>query len=219
MARSTPPIPYRSETVTVRFEPALCIHTGNCIRGLPEVFNTQEKPWVHPQRADADAIVATVGRCPSGALTTERCDEGAEEKPDRAATAVIRPKGPLYLRGQITLELEDGSRREMIRLALCRCGASKNKPFCDNSHQEAGFNDLGSAQAMAEIPETVVLHTPVLLRPQRHGPVLFVGPLEIRTARGEVCFRGEKGALCRCGGSATKPFCDGAHNTNGFHSA
>lgn len=216
MAKPPRQIPYRSSDATVHFDPALCIHSGECTRGLPNVFRPQEKPWVHPELADAESLATVIRRCPSGALSIERHDGGPEEEADRKATAAMRPNGPLYLRGAITMELEDGSRREMKRLALCRCGASQNKPFCDNSHRTVGFSDPGAAAIAGE--EAIEIEGPVTVRPQANGPVLFAGPIEVRTARGEVCFRGEKGAFCRCGGSSNKPFCDGTHRTNGFAS-
>lgn len=209
-------IPYRSSDATVFFDPALCIHTGECTRGLPDVFRPKERPWVHTEKAAVDDLTQVICRCPSGALSIERHDGGEGEKPDSVASAAIRPNGPLHVRGRITLELEDGSTREMTRLALCRCGNSKNKPFCDNSHREVGFSDPGGAKPRENMPESLEVDRPVTLRMQKNGPVTFLGPVEVRTARGEVCFRGEKVSLCRCGDSQNKPFCDSSHKTNGF---
>lgn len=57
-------------------------------------------------------------------------------------TVEIRPNGPLYLGGRLRLQTPGGrTTRQMYRVALCRCGASPNKPFCDNSHRLIGFRD------------------------------------------------------------------------------
>ena len=59
---------YETEQIVVTFDPDVCIHSGNCVRGLPAVFDIKEKRWVRPERASADEVAAQVARCPSGAL-------------------------------------------------------------------------------------------------------------------------------------------------------
>jgi uncharacterized Fe-S cluster protein YjdI len=59
---------YETPGITVTFEPALCIHSGNCVRGLPLVFDVRKKRWIRPEAAPADQVAAQVARCPSGAL-------------------------------------------------------------------------------------------------------------------------------------------------------
>jgi len=63
---------YRGKEVDVSFDPEVCIHSGNCVRGLPPVFDTKRRPWIDPDGASADEVVAQVKRCPSGALQVER---------------------------------------------------------------------------------------------------------------------------------------------------
>ena len=63
---------YETPEITVTFEPALCIHSGNCVRGLPLVFDVRRKHWVRPEAAPSDAVAAQVARCPSGALKSYR---------------------------------------------------------------------------------------------------------------------------------------------------
>lgn len=133
---------YEGEGVTIHFDARLCIHAARCVHGLPSVFDADARPWITPDGAGVDEIVAVVERCPSGALTYTRSDGGpAEAMPEEREITLVRD-GPLYVRGAIDLCDADG---ETIsagpRVALCRCGASKNKPFCDNSHIEAGFSD------------------------------------------------------------------------------
>ncbi len=54
---------------------ALCVHSGVCVRGLPEVFDTRRQPWIAIDAASSAAIVEQVGRCPSGALSIDRTAE------------------------------------------------------------------------------------------------------------------------------------------------
>ena len=70
---------YQSSEITVTFEPARCFHSGNCIRGLPEVFDVRRKRWVRPEAAPAEAVAAQVARCPSGALQSYRPGETVPE--------------------------------------------------------------------------------------------------------------------------------------------
>ena len=129
----------------------------------------------------------------------------------------IEPNGPLYLEGDLRLRLPDGELLEETRVALCRCGDSKNKPFCDNSHVEKRFEDpghaaeskLGPRSSEAEAEGTLTLTLAA------NGPVLMEGPVSVIGAAGESS-EGGKGALCRCGASAVKPYCDGSHKAIGF---
>ena len=134
---------YEGDGITVLFDGARCIHAAECVRGLPSVFDADARPWVQPKGADADAVAAVVHRCPSGALTYERTDGGPAE-PIPLGPPQIRtvPDGPLYVRGDVAIHDAEGNRVQAgPRVALCRCGASKNKPYCDNSHLQSGFSD------------------------------------------------------------------------------
>jgi uncharacterized Fe-S cluster protein YjdI/CDGSH-type Zn-finger protein len=134
---------YASSDIAVSFEAERCIHSGMCLRGLPEVFDTARRPWILPQAASADAIAAVITRCPSGALRYRRLDGGPEETPDAEASAVAVRDGPLYVRGDIELREPEGNVVARVnRAALCRCGQSEHKPFCDNSHGRVGFRAL-----------------------------------------------------------------------------
>jgi uncharacterized Fe-S cluster protein YjdI/CDGSH-type Zn-finger protein len=136
---------YRGEGIDVTYDAKRCIHAAECVRGLPAVFDTRRRPWILPSAAAADAIAAVIERCPTGALHYTRSGGGAAEAPDVPTTAVPMPAGPLYVRGRLELRSADGSVIvEDTRAALCRCGRSENKPFCDNSHYAAGFHDPGA---------------------------------------------------------------------------
>ena len=134
------PREYAAQDIVVTYDVVRCIHAAECIRGLPQVFDTDKRPWIQPQQATADELAAQIVRCPSGALHFRRLDGGAEEIPDPSVTVTPVTNGPLYLRGDIGLRLPGGDEvsRE-TRVALCRCGHSENKPFCDNSHERVGF--------------------------------------------------------------------------------
>ena len=155
-----------------------------------------------------------VRRCPTGALSYERPgkSEGATTPAPPEFTVIT--DGPIYVRGSVMLEVPDGNTIGESRLALCRCGASANKPYCDNSHAEIGFEDAGEIRR--ESGEAGSGEGDLTLTPASNGPILLRGPFTIMSADGASVFRGEKAALCRCGESANKPFCDGAHKSIRF---
>jgi uncharacterized Fe-S cluster protein YjdI/CDGSH-type Zn-finger protein len=132
---------YAGEGIEVHWEPRLCIHSRNCVRNLGAVFDPERRPWIDPDAADPDAVAAAVITCPTGALHFRRTDGGPQEEADEL-TVTPTPKGPLFLRGHVRIQGADGDViREDTRVALCRCGASANKPFCDGSHRRIGFDD------------------------------------------------------------------------------
>jgi uncharacterized Fe-S cluster protein YjdI len=131
---------YTGEAIEVHWEPRFCIHVQNCVNNLPQVFKADARPWVVIDSADADAVAATVELCPTGALHYRRLDGGPQEEPAAETVVDPRPNGPLFVRGRLRIVGEDGEViREDTRLALCRCGGSANKPFCDGTHRRIGF--------------------------------------------------------------------------------
>jgi CDGSH-type Zn-finger protein/uncharacterized Fe-S cluster protein YjdI len=131
---------YANEAIEVRWEPRLCIHTQNCVRGLPEVFDSKARPWVRLDGADAARVADAVLTCPTGALHFRRLDGGPQEQPPAETSIEPQRDGPLFVRGRVRIVDEAGAIvREDTRVALCRCGASGNKPFCDGTHREIGF--------------------------------------------------------------------------------
>lgn len=130
---------YQTEQIAVYWEPKLCIHTANCLRALPEVFDVRRRPWVLVDAAPADAVADAVRRCPTGALRYERLDGAAQEEMPDPPAIEAQPDGPLYVRGCVHIVNQDGAERELPRAALCRCGESNNKPFCDGMHRRSGF--------------------------------------------------------------------------------
>lgn len=124
---------YRGEGVTVYFDGRRCIHAAECVRGLPAVFDTAKRPWIEAGNAPPADVVAVVERCPSGALTYERAD-GVAEAPARPTRVAREPGGPLHVRGDVVVVLDNGERR-LTRATLCACGRTGNAPFCDGSHR------------------------------------------------------------------------------------
>ena len=134
---------YASDRIEVTWEPRLCVHIGACFQGLPEVFDPWSRPWVRPLAAEPDDIAEVVMRCPTGALHFRRLDDGAQEEEllgDVELQALT--DGPMQVRGRVRLIDDEGAViREDTRMALCRCGASRKKPFCDGTHNLIGFRD------------------------------------------------------------------------------
>ncbi|MEZ4671980.1 MAG: (4Fe-4S)-binding protein [Anaerolineae bacterium] len=131
---------YAGEHIDVNYEVRRCIHAEECVRHLREVFDNKKTPWVQPDNGTADAIADTIHHCPSGALHYVRKDGGATEPIPAHNTIQVDEDGPLYVRGNVTVI--NGKGDEILhdtRVALCRCGESNNKPFCDNSHIESHF--------------------------------------------------------------------------------
>jgi uncharacterized Fe-S cluster protein YjdI len=133
---------YRGEGVEVTYDAKRCLHAAECVRGLPEVFDPQKRPWIQPEEADADKIAEVVRRCPTGALHYALAS-GAEEVGDEATNVAPQSDGPLFVKGTLRIETPDGTLEE-TRVALCRCGQSGNKPFCDNTHKKVGWKDSSS---------------------------------------------------------------------------
>ena len=213
MTRQTKLHRYEGRSGIVTYDAKRCIHAAECVHGLPAVFDPNAKPWVNPDGADAAALVAAVARCPSGALAIESTDAGPTAAPaDNAAT--LTANGPAYLRGDIALVSSDGAAQAEARMALCRCGASRNKPYCDGSHTAAAFLDPGRlpADAAAGLPAAGGRLT---ITPVPNGPVKCEGLLTITGSDGRSTTT-DRAFLCRCGASGNKPFCDGTHKKIGF---
>ena len=133
-------VDYRGDGITIHDDRALCAHAGVCTDRLPSVWKMGGEPWIDPAGASLNETIAIVEQCPSGALTYSLDDGGVESSGDAAIEAL--PNGPLAVSGQVPVSSAEGeSYLPRNRMTLCRCGASKNKPFCDGSHYAAGFSD------------------------------------------------------------------------------
>jgi CDGSH-type Zn-finger protein/uncharacterized Fe-S cluster protein YjdI len=209
---------YHGRDIVVTYDLQRCTHAGACLRELPAVFNTGKRPWVQPDAATADEVAAAVMRCPSGALHFERLDGGAAEEPPADNTIAVCPNGPLYVRGAIELVTPDGDLLlEDTRAAFCRCGASQNKPFCDNRHRELGYAEpgaLGENRVRSEEGIETGGRLRVFASPK--GSLKFYGELLLSSADGQTTYAGNRVSLCRCGASRTPPFCDRSHREIDF---
>ena len=201
--------------LTLIYEGKKCIHSRFCVTWGPQVFIANVKgPWINPDAIPTEALTEIAHVCVSGAIRYKRKDG----KPDEQAPAVnlisVREGGPYAIKADIRL---DGAPAGNYRYTLCRCGASKNKPFCDGSHHEVNFSASGEP-ATGKADMLPVRDGPLEVTPLVDGPLQVRGNMEIISGTGRVVARQESARLCRCGGSANKPFCDGTHATIGFKS-
>lgn len=134
---------YTNGEVTVVWKQDLCIHSANCVRGLPNVFDPKARPWINIEGATTDELVAQVKKCPSGALSTYMNAEGKTAGADEVTSeqiVEIVPNGPLMVYGNLTVKHPDGSKDQKNKMAaFCRCGSSSNKPYCDGTHKKIDF--------------------------------------------------------------------------------
>lgn len=130
---------YKAERISVSYDAKRCLHVAECVRGLPEVFDPKKRPWIQPENADAERVAEVVRRCPTGALHYALL-EGDTEVGDETTCINPQQDGPLFVRGQLAIETPEGVLEE-TRAALCRCGQSGNKPFCDGTHKKVGWQD------------------------------------------------------------------------------
>ena len=207
---------YEGERISVQYDSAVCMHAAECVRsGLTQVFNKQARPWVNADGSSPERIIDVIERCPSGALTYTFV------QPEVAETNRVQPQpdGALFVRGDVSIMQPDGEVMTTgTRFALCRCGHSRNKPFCDYSHHDAGFKDDGTLAQNQLLPDVINTETPLRITLDEDGPLLVQGAFAVRSANNADIVYGEHAALCRCGASKQKPFCDGSHKTVGFKS-
>jgi len=198
--------------VRILFEGGKCIHSRGCVLSRPDVFvPNAEGEWIHPDAATPDAVAEIAHQCPSGAIRYERLDGGANEEAPKVNTVRLRENGPLAFHAELRIAGELAG----FRATLCRCGASKRKPYCDGSHAAAGF--VASGEVPPQEGAALAQRAGLLdIKPAANGPLMVEGAFEVVTGTGETVNRTMKAALCRCGHSANKPYCDGTHKKIGF---
>lgn len=135
---------YSNGEITVVWKPNVCIHSTKCWHSLPEVFDPRKKPWVNIGGAGTKEIIKTVSNCPSGALSyrvnSESAAEVSEENGSSPPEVKVLKNGPYIVSGHFIIKDEnDQPLKVEKKAALCRCGGSKNKPFCDGTHKKIGF--------------------------------------------------------------------------------
>lgn len=134
---------YVGKKITVHDNRRMCSHSAECIRSLESVFDVTQRPWINADGANIDEIARVVKRCPSGALSYSVDGVEFRDQIDREPQIMVSKNGPYYVTGWIDLEgvsnwAEEASKEHY---ALCRCGASENKPFCDGNHLRIKFDD------------------------------------------------------------------------------
>jgi len=135
---------YSNNEITVIWKPDVCIHSTKCWKASLAVFNPNRKPWIDMSGGTTDEIIKIVNNCPSGALSFKKNNEAAEPKvqPVQSQTTVhVSKGGPYLVKGKFVFVGTDG--KEEIKegsVALCRCGSSSNKPFCDGTHRKIDFD-------------------------------------------------------------------------------
>jgi uncharacterized Fe-S cluster protein YjdI len=140
---------YSNEEITIVWKSDLCTHSKKCWQGLINVFNPDKRPWININGASTDKVVAQVKQCPSKALTyyfndiKEKgdSDNKKESSPDTDEVDIeMVQDGPLVVYGNVGIKDKDGNifpKRDPT--ILCRCGQSRNKPYCDGSHVDVNF--------------------------------------------------------------------------------
>ncbi|HEY6516675.1 MAG TPA: ferritin-like domain-containing protein [Steroidobacteraceae bacterium] len=220
IAATAPPAPttvdgvdeIQGRDLTLLFDARKCIHSRFCVTWAPKVFlaNVQGQ-WIHPDAMEVERLVEIAHVCPSGAIRYRRKDGKADEAAPLVNLVTIRENGPYAVRADMQLNGERGT----FRATLCRCGASKNKPFCDGSHNEVKFTASGEPPS-GKTDMLAVRDGVLAIDPETDGPLRVRGNLEITSGTGRVVARLTQARLCRCGGSGNKPFCDGTHAKIGF---
>jgi uncharacterized Fe-S cluster protein YjdI len=139
---------YTNGEVTIYWRPHLCIHSANCLIGNPKVFNNSVRPWINPDAASTDEIIRVVETCPSRALTYLKASRTASPEAQKQTTdntpgvqVQILKNGPALIRGNYIITDASGIELKPDHevASICRCGASKKKPFCDGTHHRIGF--------------------------------------------------------------------------------
>jgi uncharacterized Fe-S cluster protein YjdI len=134
---------YSNGEVTVIWQPSKCIHSTICFKGLPKVFDPGKRPWVNAQGAITEEIIKQVDKCPSGALSYLQNNKEETQEENRMETKVeVLKNGPLMVQG--TIKVKDQTGKEFTKTDktfFCRCGGSKNRPYCDGTHRKNDFKD------------------------------------------------------------------------------
>ncbi|VAW56879.1 hypothetical protein MNBD_GAMMA07-2664 [hydrothermal vent metagenome] len=132
---------YVGVKITIHDNRRICAHAGVCTDNLASVFRMKKDPWINPDAADVKDIMEVIQNCPSGALSYTFENVAFKNNIHEPAIFIV-PNGPYVVTGDVELmNTEMGEAGSKQQYTLCRCGASKNKPFCDGSHWGIEFKD------------------------------------------------------------------------------
>ena len=151
---------YQKDELTIVWEPAKCIHSGICVKMLPEVYAPKAKPWIQQENASGEQLKEQIDTCPSWALSyaLESNDSGLEPE---GLTVDIMENGPILIKGKLNISHSSGAIETKDKTtAFCRCGASENKPFCDGAHKKIEFKGWFSHQLVIRLKW--IDHVPIL---------------------------------------------------------
>lgn len=129
---------YSNGELTVIWEPAKCIHSGICLKGLPLVFDLKQRPWINMEGSDSEQIVATVRNCPSMALSIKGVR--FKEASGGDADITLIHGGPLIVKGGAIVHHRKNTEQIDGTVSFCRCNRSKNFPYCDGTHAQPKEN-------------------------------------------------------------------------------
>jgi glutamate synthase domain-containing protein 2/CDGSH-type Zn-finger protein len=132
---------YEGKEVAIHDNRGVCSHAGYCTDNLPSVFVRGKEPWIDPNGASAEEIARVIKMCPSGALSYTK--DGVLYKDQHRESAIMLSKnGPYRVVGGPELtDVNNATPESKEHYTLCRCGGSKNKPFCDGTHWYINFSD------------------------------------------------------------------------------
>lgn len=132
---------------------------------------------------------------------------------------MVRPDGPLICKGDVEITLQNADGELILKekeFALCRCGLSKNKPFCDGTHKSEKVEMTQTFKDNREEDISGVTGD-LTITVKNNSMYSAKGPVTIFSRDGLSITTRTKTALCRCGEAGNKPFCDGSHNRCGFN--
>ena len=208
----------KGKDATIHFDAQKCIHSRTCVLSHPDVFvpNVQGE-WIHPDAQSVEELMHVAKSCPSGAISVMRNQVANGDATDSNGAPIVntvrvRENGPLAFEAALQI---NGQKQTNPRATLCRCGQSKNKPYCDGSHSAAGFVASGEP-ATANFEALAVRNGELNIQPTPNGPLRVVGNVEVVSGTGRTCNKLTQAYLCRCGQSKNKPYCDGSHKAAGF---
>lgn len=128
--------------VTISYTPVLCTHAAQCQARAKEVFNPNEKPWIRPENGKLESILEVIAACPSGALRVAVENVPPQHLTDGDVSISVEKNGPYHIKN-VAIDADfNGVGASRTKYSLCRCGLSKNKPFCDGSHYKNWTDEI-----------------------------------------------------------------------------
>ncbi len=135
---------YPGKEIHITFNRSICAGAANCVNELPEVFSGKSSTtWITPDNADKESIIQTIKTCPSGALSYSIDGEHFIDSRSKPKITIIK-NGPYMVEGIAFKHASKPTHFAATKYTLCRCGLSKNKPYCDYSHAEQGWKDTNN---------------------------------------------------------------------------